>query len=76
MTDLTQYRRVYDPVKEGNPAAIVNTECKIMDCLECGHAVDSADGLCTGCWMLRHDARVDPKTCAFREFPKAATAVS
>jgi hypothetical protein len=55
----TKYRTVLDPVLEGNPAPIANPENDRMPCLgNCGGYVDSLDGLCTDCWMLRHDARL------------------
>lgn len=54
-----EYRKVFDVIAEGNPAPIINPHNVIMDCLECGYAVSSADGLCTDCWMYRHDARVN-----------------
>ncbi len=50
----TAYKKVFDPNAEGNPATIVNPDGAVMDCLECGRAVDSADGLCTECWMQRY----------------------
>ncbi len=53
------YKKVFDPIAEGNPAPIVNPNGAVMDCLECGRKVDSADGLCTDCWYWRHDARID-----------------
>jgi hypothetical protein len=55
----TIYKKVFDPIAEGNPAPIVNPTGEIMDCLECGYAVSSADGLCTDCWYYRHDARLN-----------------
>lgn len=54
-----KYKKVHDPITEGNPAPICNPDGNVMDCLECGYACDSADGLCTDCWMWRHDARVE-----------------
>lgn len=73
MSDLTQYRRVLDPIAEGNPAPIVNREGAIMDCLECGYAVSSADGLCDDCWIFRHDARYDLTTGEYRQPPAPTT---
>ena len=56
---MSDYRKVFDPVKEGNPAPIVKPNNEYMPCLgDCGGHVDSADGLCTDCWIYRHDARV------------------
>ena len=53
------YKKVFDPIKEGNPAQIINPNNVAMWCIGgCNGMVDSADGLCTDCWMYRHDARL------------------
>lgn len=67
---MAAYKKVFDPIAEGNPAPIVNPNNETMMCLgECNAAVSSADGLCTDCWMRRHDARFDES-----QFPRTATA--
>jgi hypothetical protein len=55
---MSEYRKVFDPIKEGNPAPIVNPAGNFVACLGCGRTVVSLDALCTDCWMTRHDARI------------------